>query len=115
MSKKFWVDFTGYGYVEAENEDEAERKFWQFVHTCANDNGIIMDDVWDLDNIEEYNKMAEFQIIFIDSVHGTQIIHFDTFEDAAEFWDQYADTPTCIAGELRDLTTDEIVWGFGEV
>lgn len=51
--KKFWVDFSGYGWVEAETEQEAEAKFWQFVETRANNNGILCDDVWDVEGIEE--------------------------------------------------------------
>ena len=51
--KKFWVDFSGYGWVEAETEQEAEAKFWQFVETRANNSGILEDDVWDIEGIEE--------------------------------------------------------------
>ena len=55
-----------------------------------------------------------YQIIFCDSVHDTQINHFDNFNDATEYWNQYADVPTCFAGELKDLDTDEIIWEFAE-
>ena len=28
---KFWVDFSGYCFVEAENEEDARRVFWEQV------------------------------------------------------------------------------------
>jgi len=55
-----------------------------------------------------------YQIIFKDSIHGEQITHFDSFDDALEYWDFYADVDTCIAGELKDLDNEEIIWGFSE-
>ena len=55
-----------------------------------------------------------YQIIFCDSVHDTQIIHFDNFEEAAKHWQMYADTPTCFAGQLKDLDTEEIIWEFND-
>ncbi len=56
----------------------------------------------------------KFQIIFCDTIHDNQIAQFDTFEEAAEYWEMYADTPTCFAGELKDLENDEIIWEFNE-
>lgn len=53
-----------------------------------------------------------YQIIFSDSVHNTQIIQFDNFADASEFWQMYADIETCFAGELKDLANGEIIWEF---
>lgn len=58
--------------------------------------------------------MAHFQVIFEDEVHGIHINHFDEFADAQEFWDFYADTPTCVAGEMLDLDNDEVIWEFNE-
>ena len=58
--------------------------------------------------------MAHYQIIFEDSIHHTQITHFDTFAEAAEYWNYYADVPTCVAGELLDLDNGEIVWEFDD-
>lgn len=53
--KEFWIDFSGYLKVEAENADEAERKFWHAINTkcpfLARDG--FSDDVWDLDATEE--------------------------------------------------------------
>lgn len=58
--------------------------------------------------------MAKFQVIFSDSVHDTQVAQFDTFDDAAEYWQTYADVDTCFAGELKDLDNGEIIWEFNE-
>ena len=58
--------------------------------------------------------MAHFQVIFEDSVHGIQIHHFDSFADAQEYWDTYADVETCDAGEMIDLDNDEIIWDLGK-
>lgn len=52
--KEYWIDFSGYVKVEAENADEAERKFWGTINTnnpflrCG-----FSEDVWDLDATEE--------------------------------------------------------------
>lgn len=58
--------------------------------------------------------MARFQVIFCDEAHDTQIAHFDTFKDAMEYWNDYADTPTCFAGEIKDLLTGEIIYDFDD-
>lgn len=58
--------------------------------------------------------MAKFQVIFCDKVHDTQITQFESFDEAVEYWNTYADTPTCFAGELKDLETSEIIWEFDE-
>jgi len=52
--------------------------------------------------------------MFNDSVHGTQCEEFEEFEMAAEYWNEYADTPTCTAGSLTDLETGEVLWQFTE-
>lgn len=58
--------------------------------------------------------MAHFQVIFEDSTYGIHINHFDSFDEAQEFWDFYADAPTCEAGEMIDLDDGEIIWDFGK-
>jgi hypothetical protein len=53
--KEFYIDFSGYVVVEAENADEAERKFWSAIHRhCPFDScQDFRDDVWDVDATEE--------------------------------------------------------------
>lgn len=58
--------------------------------------------------------MAHYQVIFEDSIHHTQINHFETFAEAQEYWDDYADVETCTAGEMLDLDNDEVIWEFNE-
>lgn len=58
--------------------------------------------------------MAHYQVIFEDKIHGININHFDTYAEAQEYWDFYADVETCYAGELLDLDEDEIIWSFEE-
>lgn len=55
-----------------------------------------------------------YQVIFCDEMHDTQVSQFDSFDEAVEYWNEYADTPTCFAGELKDLESGEIVWEFNE-
>lgn len=55
-----------------------------------------------------------YRVMFNDNVHGTQCQEFDEFEMAAEYWNEYADTPTCTAGSLTDLETGEVLWQFSE-
>ena len=55
-----------------------------------------------------------YKVIFDDAAHGEVTEQFDSFDEAAEFWQNYADTETCEAGELIDRTTGEIIWSFGE-
>lgn len=48
---KYWIDFSGYVKVEADSQEDAERKFWgEFVRDCREP---FSDDVWDIDGIEE--------------------------------------------------------------
>lgn len=55
-----------------------------------------------------------YQVIFCDEIHDTQVVQFENFDSAAEYWNDYADTPTCFAGELKDLDSGEIIWEFSE-
>ncbi len=58
--KKFWIDFSGYVTVEAENADEAERKFWHAINTqcgfCGRNE--FSDDVWDIDATTEVDEIS---------------------------------------------------------
>lgn len=58
--------------------------------------------------------MAHFMVIFDDNNHDVHVNHFETFMEAQEYWDDYADVPTCIAGEMIDLDTEETIWEFDE-
>jgi hypothetical protein len=53
--KEYWIDFSGYVTVEAENANEAERKFWDAVHNkCPflGRNGFS-NNVWDIVDVTE--------------------------------------------------------------
>lgn len=58
--------------------------------------------------------MAHFQVIFDDKYHMVYINHFETFAEAQEYWDDYADVETCVAGEMIDLDNGETIWEFDE-
>lgn len=58
--------------------------------------------------------MAKYQVIFEDAIHHTQINHFDSFESAQKYWNNFADIETCVAGEMIDLDNGEIIWEFNE-
>ena len=53
-----------------------------------------------------------YEVVFEDSLHGAIDEKFDTFDEAMEFWNSYADTPSCTAGELSDTETGEVIWTF---
>lgn len=50
---EYWIDFSGYLKVKAESADEAEQKFWDFIHEHIDlSHTDLSDDVWDIDGIE---------------------------------------------------------------
>lgn len=53
-----------------------------------------------------------YEVIFTDSEHGVNVESFNTFDEAAEYWNEYADTPTCVAGSLLDRSNGEVIWRF---
>lgn len=55
-----------------------------------------------------------YRVCFTDSVHGENWEDFDSFGAAAEYWNDYADTPTCVGGQLIDLDNGEVIWQFDE-
>lgn len=55
-----------------------------------------------------------YRVMFKDSIHGIQCQEFDEFEMAAEYWNEYADTPSCVSGTLVDLENAEVLWSFDE-
>lgn len=48
--KEFYIDFTGYCCIRAENEEEAEAKFWEGLQIPSKD---AFDDVYDIEGISE--------------------------------------------------------------
>ena len=55
-----------------------------------------------------------YNIHFVDTEHGENDELFDTYDDAMEYWNEYADTPTCVAGILSDTETGEVIWRFND-
>ena len=53
-----------------------------------------------------------YEVIFDDSIHGEIDEKFEDWDSAAEFWQSYADTESCVAGELSDCETGEVIWSF---
>lgn len=56
--------------------------------------------------------MYRYRVSFTDEVCGVITEDFFTFGEAAEFWQNNADTPTCVGGWLMDLNNNEIIWEF---
>lgn len=50
---KYWVDFSGYVCVEAENEGDAERKSWNEFRGSVSISEPFSDYVWEIEGIEE--------------------------------------------------------------
>lgn len=53
-----------------------------------------------------------FTVTFIDKNHGGTTETFDEYAEAQEFWDNYADTTSCVYGRLED--ENGIIWEFDE-
>lgn len=78
--KKYWIDFSGYLCVEAENEDEAERLFWaKFVKDV---NEPFSDDVWDIDGIEERSEGDLLEPVYGDTFKTP------TAQEIEDFWNE---------------------------
>ena len=75
--KEFWIDFSGYLKVEAENADEAERKFWHAINTqcgfCGRNE--FSEIVWDLDATQEVDEISA-----IDNPNAPNL------QDIEDFW-----------------------------
>lgn len=54
--KEFWVDFSGYLRVKAENADDAERKTLKLINEKFNLTEDFSNDVWNIEYVEEYEK-----------------------------------------------------------
>ena len=53
-----------------------------------------------------------YQVIFDDEIHGEITEDFDNYDAAMEYWQMYADTPSCTAGQLWDKSNGEVIWEF---
>ena len=65
-------------------------------------------------SIKEMRYKKMYEVIFDDSVYGQTSEIFNDWDNAVEYWQNYAETETCVAGELVDRLTGEVVWSFGE-
>ena len=75
--KKFWIDFNGYLCVEAEDDGDAEKKFWELIHNRMDLTTPYSDDVWDIDCIEEREEPAPL----LRPVYGVA-----TAQELEDFW-----------------------------
>lgn len=55
-----------------------------------------------------------YVVTFYDEVQGEQVQEFITFDHAAEYWQDFADTPTCYGGKMVDTRNNETIWEFAE-
>ncbi len=55
-----------------------------------------------------------YNVRFYDSTVGNVEEDFDSYEAAQEYWDDYADTETCLFGRMIDLDNGEIIWQFDD-
>jgi len=72
--KKYWIDFSGYLCVEAENETKAEQEFWRLIHSKMDLTYPFSDDDWGVDGIEERDDGSNL----LDTVY--------TAKDIEDFW-----------------------------
>lgn len=55
MEKKFWIDFSGYLVINAEDEKDAQGKFWDWVNSISASKDFS-DDVWDIEHVEQVEE-----------------------------------------------------------
>lgn len=77
--KKYWVDFSGYVCVEAENEDEAERRMFDYFLKSDELPTGMSDSVWDVDSIEERPEGDPLEVVY-----GKQ----PTAQEIEDFWNE---------------------------
>lgn len=53
-----------------------------------------------------------YKVTFEDEVQGQIEEMFETYPEAQDFWDEYADTETCTSGKMTYLPTNEVIWEF---
>ncbi len=77
--KKYWVDFSGYVCVEAENEDEAERRMYDYFLKSDELPAGMSDDTWGIDGIEERPEGDP-----LEPVYGKS----PTAQEIEDFWNE---------------------------
>lgn len=55
-----------------------------------------------------------YRVVFVDEYHGENAEDFKTWDEAVEYWNMYADAPTCSKGCMIDLSNGETIWSFGD-
>ena len=80
--KEFWVDFSGYVVVAAENAKEAENKMWDAINRTLAFPTAFSDDVWEVENIEE--KSTDNPLL--EPVYGN---FFTTTTPTAQEWEDF--------------------------
>ena len=60
---KYWIDFSGYVCVEAENEGESERKYWNDFRGSVSISEPFSDDVWEIEGSPRWpTPRGEFSV-----------------------------------------------------
>jgi len=67
----------------------------------------------------ENNKIKKenttmYNVRFTDTIHGEMEENFETYDETMEYWNNYADTESCVAGVMMDLDNCEIIWNFDD-
>ena len=55
-----------------------------------------------------------YEVKFFDSNLGEQVERFESYVEAQEYWQEYADADTCLAGKMTDLENNEVIWDFDD-
>lgn len=70
-------------------------------------------NVWySIDRKKEKGSKKMFKIIFTDCYGYKVTQRFFNFEDAANYWQKWADFPIYVNGLLTDMETNEAIWAF---
>jgi hypothetical protein len=89
--KKFWIDFSGYVCVEAENAEQAENKMWDAIHRTLAFPTDFCDDVWDIDGVEEWaDNQSLLETVYSEKdINIMKVLaagHVPTAEEWEDFW-----------------------------
>ena len=78
--KKYWIDFSGYVCIEAENEDKAERFFYNWFARELGD--PFSDEVWNIDGIEERPEEDPLEPVYGDTFKTPSA------QEIEDFWNE---------------------------